>query len=268
MLKRRKELLLLLPGMAGFLMFYVIPVGEVLKYAVVESAFSPAFVGFRNFAQVFQNVYFRLALQNTAWFSLLSIPLLLALSFVLALLLQRRSRAMQAILLIPVFVPSVALARLWPSLSEALTRGGTLSGSSQRIAILSIFLWKNMGIFVVLFLAALRSIPLSVKEAAAIDGAGTLRKLGSIYLPLILPHITFSAIYALVCSMRVFRESYLMFGSYPDKALYFIQHYMNNHFAKLNYQTLSAASLLFFLPVLLVFGLMLHLERKATEQIW
>jgi multiple sugar transport system permease protein len=68
--------------------------------------------------------------------------------------------------------------------------------------------------------------------------------------------------------MRVFRESYLMFGSYPDKALYFIQHYMNNHFAKLNYQTLSAASLLFFLPVLLVFGLMLHLERKATEQIW
>ena len=86
-----------------------------------------------------------------------------------------------------------------------------------------------------------------VYEAAALDGAGRVRVLFGITLPLISGAMLFAAILATAYNLRLFREAYLMFGAYPDDRLYLTQHYMNNHFYKLNYQRLTTASTLFLI---------------------
>lgn len=269
MIKQRKEALLLMPGLLGVLAFYVLPMWGVGRYSLSFSAFDNTFVGLHNYAQVLRNPYYQLALINTFRFSLVSIPALLVLALILAHLVQGRHRFLQATLLLPGFIPSAAVVGIWLSFSTAFYSFLTVpEGQLQEAAILSLFLWKNIGVFTLIMLSALKNVPAEVTEAACVDGASALRQVLSIRLPLMLPHIMFAAIYALVCSLKIFRESYLMFGSYPEKNVYFIQHYMNNHFSKLDYHTLSSSSILFFLPLLLIFGVMLWMERKLTQSTW
>lgn len=268
-MRRKRETLLLLPGLIGFLTFYVVPIWNVGRYSLSFSAFDNSFVGLCNYIQVLKNPYYQLALTNTFRFSLVSIPALLVLAFLMALLMRGSPKPFQATLLLPGFIPSAAVVGIWLSLMTALQGFSIIPESQiQEAAIISLFLWKNIGIFTLIMLSAFKGIPSEISEAACVDGASTWRQLLAIKLPLMLPHILYGVIYALVCSLKIFREAYLMFGNYPGKNVYFIQHYMNNHFAKLNYHTLSVASILFLLPLLLIFGVLLWMERKLTQSIW
>lgn len=67
--------------------------------------------------------------------------------------------------------------------------------------------------------------------------------------------VMFSVILAITYNLRLFREAYLMYGAYPDRSVYLVQHYMNNHFSKLNYQNLTSASTLFAFALFSVLGI-------------
>ena len=124
-----------------------------------------------------------------------------------------------------------------------------------------IFVWKNAPyVFLALF-AGLRNISEEVYDAAKVDGAGTWKTLRFITVPLLTPYIGIGAVLAVLGVFRIFRESYLLFGNYPDKSIYLLQNYMNNLFYSLNYGELAAASNYFlagltvlFLVLLFVFG--------------
>ena len=88
-MKKRTDLLLLLPSLAGFLAFYVIPFAGSFVYAFTENSFTMKFVGFENFRLLFGNATFRLAMKNMARFTLLAVPLTMVLSLLLALLTAR-----------------------------------------------------------------------------------------------------------------------------------------------------------------------------------
>lgn len=131
------------------------------------------------------------------------------------------------------------------------------------ITLLTLYLWKNIGAVNLLFLIGLQGIEPSVFDAASVDGASHRTIAIRIALPMLRTVTLFAIIYLAMNGMRIFRESYLLYGMYPPKPLYFIQDYVNNHFTKLDYGLLSAGSSLF---ALVMTGLFLciwgFLQRK------
>ena len=94
------------------------------------------------------------------------------------------------------------------------------------------------------------------------DGCSRVRSFFKITLPLLSYTIFFVFIIAVINSLRVYREAYLIFGQYPSSNIYMLQHFMNNNFSNLNYQILSTASVLVFIFVAMVLGLLFKLQKK------
>ena len=130
-------------------------------------------------------------------------------------------------------------------------------GEHAFVVLLILYLWKNTGYNVVLFLAALNSIPKEYYEAADIDGAGGFTKVTRLTLPLIAPHTRFILVISIVNLFKSFREAYILFGDHPDRSIYMIQHFINNNFINLNYIRLSVGAVLVFLVIFIMVGLLL-----------
>ena len=259
---KSKWKLMAFPLILGFLIFYVFPFGESLYYSVIESAFQQRFVGLDNYREAIENSYYRLALKNTFEFTSISAAMLVCLSLCLSLALRSGGgfvRKMRIAFILPMLLPTAAIIpifkQLFPQNAMYALMQKTGNGHLLRIPIYILYLWKNAGYNIILLSTALSLIPREIEEAAALDGAHGLRKLFSITLPMIFPTLFFVIVLSIVQSLRVFKETYLLYGAYPDQSIYLVQHYMNNHFAKLNYQKLTAGAILFALPIgLLVFG--------------
>ena len=112
------------------------------------------------------------------------------------------------------------------------------------VVVVILFLWKNLGYNMILFLSALSSMPKDIIEVATLEGASSLYKFVHIKLRYISPTILFVTVLSLINSFKVFREVYLLTGSYPYDSLYMIQHFMNNTFNSLDYQKLSSAAII------------------------
>lgn len=255
-MKKRTDILLLLPSLCGFLAFFVVPFFYSFSYAFTENAFTRRFVGFDNFAALFQNEYFRLAMRNTLLFTLAAVPAVMGLALLLALLLARFSGKLplvESAFFLPVFLPSATIVMLWNAYCADVPPFPSL---------LLLFLWKYGGLNVMLFLTALVTMDREVLDAAKIDGAGFLRQTWSVTLPSIAPTLFFTFILSVVNSLKIFRESYLLYGDYPDESVYMLQNYLNNHFLKLNYQNISAAAIFFAVIVYTVVAVVLRWERK------
>ena len=139
--------------------------------------------------------------------------------------------------------------------------------SASYIVILVLFLWKNLGYNMILFMAALNDIPRELLEVADLDGAGSLQKFWYIKLRFLSPTIFFVTLMSLVNSFKVFREIYLLTGDYPVDTLYMLQHFMNNTFKSLDYQKLSAAAVLMFLTMILIIGILFFLEDRFGKDL-
>jgi multiple sugar transport system permease protein len=127
-----------------------------------------------------------------------------------------------------------------------------------------IFLWKNCGYNMVLFLVGLENIPKDYYEAAWMDNASAFGIFRHITIPCLLPTGVLALIMSVINSFKIFREIYLITGSYPEENIYTLQHFMNNMFASLNYPRLtSATAVLVIIMVIFTQGL-LKLERKVA----
>ena len=110
--------------------------------------------------------------------------------------------------------------------------------------------------------SALCRVSEDIISAAAIDGARGAKLYFRILLPSVSPTLLFTFILTLSAGTGIYRESYLLYGEYPDSSVYMIQNYLNNHFEKLNYQYVSAAALVYTIAVMLLAVLALRLERR------
>ena len=261
-MKKRSDLLLLLPSLCGFTTFYIVPFLYSLYYAFTENAFSDKFVGLGNFKMLLENEYFRLAAWNTFRFSVLAVPVCMLFSFTVAMLIARfaaKSGILRSAFFLPIVLPSAVIAGIWNAyFAEAVPFA----------SLLALFLWKYSGLNITLILTALLTIPHEQYEAASLDGAGAWQKTWSVTLPNILPSLFFTLILTIVNSLKIFRESYLLYGYYPDESVYMLQNYLNNHFAKLNYQNIGAAAVLFAVVVYSIVAVLFALEKKWSDSIW
>ena len=167
---------------------------------------------------------------------------------------------MKSALFLPVILPSATIVMLWNAYVSTWV--------PPFESLLLIYLWKYGGLNVMLMLTALSGMDKSMIEAAKIDGAGAFRRTVLITLPNIAPTLFFTFILSVVNSLKVFRESYLLWGNYPDEDVYMLQNFLNNHFAKLNYQTISTAAIFFAVIVYTVVAVVFVAEKKWSESIW
>lgn len=255
----RKCAFLLLPSFIGVAIFYLLPFFRVIYYSLIENQFSKKFVWFENYKSVLQNTYFRMALKNSLLLIVIAVPVLVVAAFLLSVLLQRlegKWKLFRIAFIFPMLIPTASIVVVWRMLFQE---------SESVLPVYLLFIYKNIGLLIILFSAAFSTLDSSVFEAARLDGAGGVRIHLNITLPLIFPTVLFTVLLGVVYSFKVFRESYLYFGTnYPPDHSYTLQYYMNNHFMKLNYQYLAAGAVITSLLVYLIVLVGVKLQKKVS----
>ena len=272
MFRRKKSLwLFLLPPLIGLLIFYIVPVFGGVYYSLTDGSYKNAFVGLQNYINIWQNPMFLLGLKNTLLLSLICAPAVWILSFLIAMLLNRLrpgGALLRNSILLPYLMPSSAMLLIWTLMFDyggVVNRLVTAMGFERvlwleedalRVPIVLLYIWKNVGFSVVLFASALSAVHPSLYEYASLEGAGWWTQSFRITLPQILPTAFLVFVLAWVNAFKIFKEAYFIGGDYPTTQIYTLQHFMNNKFAKLEYQDVTAAAYMFAVGVMVLFALM------------
>lgn len=247
----------MLPAVIGLILFYFLPFFKVIYFSFLKGQYQTQFVWFENYQKVLTNPYFQLACWNTLRLIMICVPIFLTGAVMISLISLKGgalARFMRKMTILPLFLPSVSVVAAFLLL---------FADTGSPLPIYSIFLWKYIGMGVVILAAAFSSVPPEIYEAARIDGAGGFRMHTRITLPLCAKPIQFTLVLGVVYCFRTFRESYLYYGAnYPPDHSYTLQYYMNNQFLKLNYQSMAAASVM----VAFVLAVFIVLCEKWTKE--
>lgn len=137
----------------------------------------------------------------------------------------------------------------------------------SQIVVVLLFIWKNVGYNMILFMAALSNIPVDVIEVATLEGASKWQIFYKIKLRYLTSSILFVTLMSLINSFKIFREVYLLTGEYPYDSLYMLQHFMNNTFENIDYQKLSSAAVLMSLVMVVIIGILFLADNRIEEDI-
>ena len=270
-----RSLCFLFPSLLGVGLFFILPFGVVVYYSLIDGVGSRNFVGLSNFIKLFHNSAFIMAAKNTLKFSFTAVPLAVALAMALALMLECRiplKSQFRTFFLSPMMVPVASVVLIWQvlfnyngTINEFLLLFGAdkidwLQSEYCQLVVLMLFLWKNLGYNMILFMSGLANIPKELLEVADVEGASGAYKFFAIKLRYLSPTILFVAILSLINSFKVFREVYLLTGDYPYEKLYMLQHFMNNTFRSLDYQKLSAAAVVMAIAMVVIIALLFIAE--------
>ncbi|MEI8198786.1 MAG: sugar ABC transporter permease [Eubacteriales bacterium] len=272
----------LTPSLAGVMLFFFLPLLVIVYNSSLKSVSNSTFVGLDNYTNVLGNQAFVLAMKNTFLFSALAVPLAVLLSLLLALLLNTKIPGrswFRSVFLNPMMVPVASVVLIWQvffsfngTLNSFLGGFGLekidwMKSDWSRLVILLLFLWKNLGYNMVLFLSALNYVPEELLDSAKIDGAGSIKRFFHVSMVYLYPTIFFVGIMSLINSFKIFREVYLLTGAHPVNALYLLQHFMNNAFAKLEYQKLSSAAIIMCLGMIAIVGVLFIAENRLGRDV-
>ena len=279
---KRKSALFLAPSMLGVALFFVLPFLVVIFYSVVNNPIQHKFVFLNNFVNVWNNAAFRLAAGNTFKFSLIAVPLVVVLSMALAFALDSAipyKSQIRTLLLSPMMVPIASVVLIWQVLfhyngvANEFIRffGGKqidwFKSDYALIVLVFLFLWKNLGYNMILFMSAIANIPKEIIEVAQIEQAKRWQIFLFIKTRYLSSTILFVTILSLINSFKVFREVYMLTGDYPYDSLYLLQHFMNNTFNSLDYQKLSAAAIIMSLFMIVIIGLLFVVENYYGKDL-
>ncbi|WP_291244822.1 carbohydrate ABC transporter permease, partial [Fournierella sp.] len=213
----RTGLMLAAPVFLGSGIFFLLPFLLMLRYSLTFGIGGTRFVGLRNYREVLESPAFQLAAKNTARFLVVGLPLIMALGLLVALLLRQKLPGacwLRRVLLLPMVLPIASIVMLVQILfadrgvlNGLLGQWGAsprqwLSGPESFWVLIGLYLWKNCGYNVVLFLAGLNMIPEELYQTAALDGAGAWAKFRFITLPLLVPSLFFGFIFSVVNSFK------------------------------------------------------------------
>jgi multiple sugar transport system permease protein len=283
-LARRRErwfYALIAPWLIGLVLFQGGPVLGALFLSFNEWALPqpPRFVGLQHFQALLSDPLFGKTLLNTLYYAAGSVPLGLALGFLLALMLNRKVRArplFQAIFFLPVVLSGVATTLLWGQIFNG--RYGLVNAFLALFgihgpawlqnehwampALIFMSLW-GVGVNMVLYQSALQGVPKELHEAAALDGAGRWSQLRHITWPLISPVTFYLIVVNTIGAFQVFTPTYLLTRGGPDNATLTLPLYIYlNAFSwgKLGYASALAFSL--FSMILMLTLVQFYLAKR------
>ncbi len=266
----------------GVLVFFILPFIVVIYYSLIDNESAANFVGIENYIKLFGNSAFKLALKNTGIFSLTAVPLVVVLSLALAVMLDSNipyKSTFRTIFLSPMIVPAASVILIWQVLfdyngvvNDITAIFGAdpvewLKSDYGYIVVVLMFLWKNIGYNMIMFMSALSAIPRGIIEVAMLDGCGTVKRFFMIKLRYLASTISYVTIMSLINSFKVFREVYLLTGDYPYDSMYTLQHFMKNTFRAFDYQKLSSAAIVLCLIMIVIIGLLLWADDRIGRGI-
>lgn len=268
---RRWGLFLVAPQFLGTLAFVAIPLVAALALSFTEwDGLSPIdWVGLDNFRDQLSDPKFLRAVLNTVGIAIITIPIGLGLALLFALGLNDiRGRSVYLVLLVaPVVSSSVAVAMIWQQLFRSDGAISSLVGaftgtnpdwltdpSLVLIAVSTVIIWSSLGLNVLIFLAGLQTIPPQVLEAAKIDGAGPVRTLLRVKIPLLSPTIFFATVVAAISSLQTFDTVFVLTqdGGPDDASRTIVYHIFDLGFRRFELGVSSAAALMLLVMTLVV----------------
>ncbi len=285
--RRRQErwfYLLISPWLIGFILFQGGPLlaALLLSFSNWEWPQSPTFVGLTHFQEMTVDPLFLKTLFNSAYYAVGSVPLGLLIGLGLALLVNRRLRGIaifRAIFFLPVVISGVALALLWGWLFNprfgpvniflgalGIDGPGWLQDKNWAMPTLILMSIWQVGVNMVIYLAALQQVPKALYEAAALDGADPLRRFRHITLPLISPVTLYLTIIGFIASFQVFTPTYVLTRGGPENATLTLPLYI--YFNAFAWGAPGYASALAALLFILILGLTLIQFRVARRWVF
>ncbi|GAB3927234.1 sugar ABC transporter permease [Kribbella albertanoniae] len=256
------------PWLIGFAIFTVGPMISSIYVSLTswDLITPPQFVGFANYTEAFQDPRVGQALKVTLLYGVISVPLQTALAFVVALLLNAELPGMrffrtiwylpslvsgvaQMVLFLWVFNPQYGLAN--DVLAKVGIEGpGWFNDASWALpTVILMSLW-TVGGAMVIYLAGLKDVPPNLYEAAAIDGAGTLRMFWHVTLPQMSPIILFNALTGIIGSLQIFTQGFVANGGPKDSLLFFVYYLYDNAFQNFRMGYASALAWILFVVIL------------------
>jgi multiple sugar transport system permease protein len=278
-----KGLLFLSPWIIGFAAFTAVPIGLSFYYSFCDFELTapkhaPLWIGLDNYRQLMQDATFWKSLKNTMYYAAMSLPAAMLVSLGLALMLNAPiagQKFYRAIIFLPSLVPAFASAMIWmwmynPSMgvfNMLLAKMGLPPpdwlGEKLAMPSLAVMSVWGVGNTVIIYLAGLQDIPKELHEAAEIDGAGVVRRLFSVTLPMLTPVIFFNLVMAIIGTFSILVVPYIMTAGGPNKATYFYTMYnYDEAFKYLNMGYASALAWIQLTITLLLTGIAFWSAKK------
>lgn len=270
-----------LPSIIGMLVFFLIPVVICIILSLTDSISSMKFVGIDNYVDIISSRTFRLAVWNTFKFIIVAVPLIMIFSLTIAMLLYQKLAGFEffrSIFVFPLVLPVSSVILFFQLVfaengfaNDFLSLLGLpvknwLDSSYSFVVLVILYIWKNCGYNIILFLAALNSIPKVYYEAAEMDTESRISKLRYITLPMIRPYLFFILVISIINTFKSFKEAYILCGNYPNENIYMIQHFMNNNFQNLNYTRLSVGAILIFAIIFIFIFILLKFRKNGDVE--
>jgi multiple sugar transport system permease protein len=277
--------LFILPSLIGFLIFTAGPVVAAGVISLLNwNLFSaPTFAGLKNFARLGPDPTFWSALGNTAYFTFVSVPLTIAVSLALALLLNqgvRRVAVFRSLLLLPYATITVAVAFVWiwlyiphDGLVNAVLGVFGINGPAWLIsdnwampALIAMSVWKSFGFGMVVFLAGLQAIPQQLYEAAKVDGSSAWQSFRSVTLPMLSPALFFVVVTSIIGSFQVFDQALIMTNGGPgSRTTTLVMYIYRTGFENYDQGYAAAQSLVLFAFIVVITAAQFVLQRRLVH---
>lgn len=279
----------ILPNLIGYSIFVFIPVCFSFVLSVMKwdgSRIPMEFVGLQNFVQIFGDRYFRGALWHTVVYALMTVAPTLVLSMLLAVLLNSKIKGIsfyRTAFFFPYIASIVAVGAVWNMLfqpdfgpiNEFLKFIGisepprwVVSTDWAMVAVAIVTVWKYMGYYMIVYLAALQGISNSLYEAAGIDGANGWQKLRYITIPMLTPTTFFVLIMLTIQCFKVFDLVYVMTGGGPGNATQTLVNYVyDKAFVNWEFGPASAGAIILFVMVLVITLIQFQGEKKWSKDM-
>lgn len=276
----------ILPNFLGFAALTLVPVvgAFVVAFTDWDSYSDPKWIGLANFRRMQHDDNFWTALQNTCWYAAGHIPLTLAASLGLAVLLNQKLRGvgiLRTAFFFPYVTSLVAVAVVWNMLlspdigpvNQLLRHlgwshppGWTTSTDWSLPALILTSVWRDMGYYMVLFLAGLQTIPAELYEAARMDGAGPWARFRHVTMPGLRPTTFFVMVMLTISSFKVFDLVQVMTEGGPGRStLVLSQLIFREGITQGRFGYSSAISLALFVIVLAVTLVQFQFQRRSER---
>lgn len=297
------------PNFLGFAIFTLIPVVMSVLMSLTESKtgaiFGAQFVGLANYADIFKTAkvgakiadgglwaglsYFfnrvdlGIALKNTVFYTVVTVPLTLICAIALALVLNRAVKGavgFRAIFFFPYVASMVAICVCWNfmlmkngpvnqlinAFGINFNKSWTADSNMAMWAIILVSVWRNMGYYMVIYLAALQGVPRELYEAATVDGANKWQQFRSVTLPQLRPTTFFASIMLIIGCFKIYDTVAIMTAGGPGRATKMLVTYIyDTAFVNFKYGTASAIAMVLLVIVLIVTVIQFSMEKKFSN---
>ena len=290
----------LAPNFIGFAVFTLVPVICAIALSLFEwnggDISKLKFVGLDNYATIFATKkvaekgigYFfnradlGITLKNTVYYTVVTVPLTIICAMALALLLNKIKGAVffRTVFFFPYVSSMVAICVCWSfilmkdgpinqiimALGINFNKGWTADSTMAIWAIILVSVWRNMGYYMVLYLAALQGIPRELTEAATVDGANRRQQFWHVTLPQLKPTTFFVSVMMVISCFKIYDVVAIMTDGGPGRATKMLVTYIYDEaFVKVRYGQASAISMVLLVIVLLVTIIQFGSEKKFSN---